>query len=121
MAGPDSALLEAFLEPIKRKNPSLPEQNWRALLADVSALVEGEVLKAGSPSEVGLRARLKVLSTEELRAVEALLRSPPYKKYQEALAHKDVADGTTEALILAIQMSGSKIVQAAKSRGFTAE
>lgn len=120
-AGPEAALLKAFLEPIRRKNPSLPEQNWRDLLADVSALVEGEVLKVGSPAEVGLRARLQVLSTEELRAVETFLRSPAYKKYQEALAHRDVGNGTTDALISAIQKAGPKIIQAAEARGFKAE
>ena len=119
--GPDAAPLKALLEPLRKRNSSLPEENWRALLADVSALVEGEILKPGSPAEVGLRTRLQVLSTEDLRSVEQFLRSPQYRKYQDAFAHRDVGDGTTDALMMAIQIAGPKIVQAAELHGFKAK
>jgi hypothetical protein len=119
--GPDAPPIKTMLEPLKKKNSTLPEAKWRALLVDVSALIESEILKPGSPGEIELRTRLQALSSEELRSIEKFLTSPQYRKYQDALLHKAIGEATGVALINAIQSAAPRIVQAAELHGFKAE
>lgn len=116
LAGPNSAFLKTWLEPLKRNNPNLPDETWRTFLSDVSALVESEVLKAGEPGEVMLRTRLGAFTENELRSLSEFLPSPTYQRFQEALAHPVIVDAAMERLIRRVQEVGSQISAAASSR-----
>lgn len=117
LAGPNSAFLKMWLEPLRKDNLDVQNETWRAFLSDVSVLVESEVLKAGEPGEVMLRTRLRELSENELRNLADFLPSPTFQRYQEALAQPVIVDAAMEGLIRRIQEVAQEISSAASARG----
>jgi hypothetical protein len=113
IASPDSPSMRMALEPVKNANMAVPEPKWQEFQASVVAIMREEILKAGSPAYVKLKTRLQLLSVEEVVELNAMLRSPTYKKYQMALADREISEGTLGALMAA----WSRIADSAKQSG----
>lgn len=113
IASSDSPVMRAALEPVRNANRAVPEAKWQEFQASVVAIMGEEFLKVGSPAYVKLKTRLQALSLEEVTEIVAMLRSPSYKKYQMALADRDISDGSMAAFMTA----WPRIAESAKQVG----
>ncbi len=113
IASPDSPAIRAALGPVKSANKTVPEAQWLEFQTKVISIMREELLKEGSPAYINMKTRLQALSLEEVVAVDAMLRSPAYKKYQTALAAQEITDSVMGSLMAA----WSRIAEIARQAG----
>ncbi len=101
IVAPDSPAIRAALGPVKSANKTVPEAQWLEFQTNVISIMREELLKDGSTAYIKMKTRLQVLSLEEVVAMDAMLRSPAYKKYQAAIAEQEITDGVMGSLMAA--------------------
>lgn len=98
LVGSDSPALIFVRERFRSATQGVSELQWKEFEANVLPILQETYLQEGSPAYKKIQVRLRVLTLDELNAIDTMLRSPAYKSYQTALAGPKINEDLISSL-----------------------